>query len=79
MSKIDSYQENSMQAGALAATAPQFQLNWIIDSRGDVTCFIGAAAFGYGLFFLHGGLHVNMVTIWFLNFMLMDSPHFFGT
>lgn len=63
----------------LAATIPQFQLNWIIDARWDVTCFIGAAALGYGLFFLHGGLHVDMVTVWFLNFMLMDSPHFFGT
>lgn len=53
--------------------------NWIINRRMDLTWFIGGALAGYGLFFIHAGLGWDMVGIWFLWVVLLDSPHFFGT
>jgi hypothetical protein len=31
------------------------------------------------MFFLHAGLSLDMLTVWFVWFVLVDSPHFFGT
>jgi hypothetical protein len=45
----------------------------------DLLWFIGGALAGYGLFFVHAGLGWDMVGIWFLWVVLLDSPHFFGT
>ena len=45
----------------------------------DLTWFIGAALSGYFLFFLHAGLGWDMVGVWFLWVVFLDSPHFFGT
>lgn len=53
--------------------------NWIINRRMDLTWFIGGALAGYALFFMHAGLGWDMVGIWFLWVILLDSPHFFGT
>lgn len=61
------------------AAEPRVQLNWIVGRRIDLFCFIGAAALGYGMFFLHAGLAMNMATVWFIWYMFLDSPHFFGT
>ena len=38
-----------------------------------------AALSGYALFFMHAGLGWDMVRIWFLWVVLLDSPHLFGT
>ncbi len=56
-----------------------FTANWIISRRMDLTWFIGGALAGYALFFMHAGLGWDMVGIWFLWVVLLDSPHFFGT
>jgi hypothetical protein len=53
--------------------------NWIIDQRTDLVWFIGGALAGYAMFFLHAGLALDMVTVWFLWVVFLDSPHFFGT
>ncbi len=53
--------------------------NWIINRRMDLSWFIGGALAGYTLFFMHAGLGWDMVGIWFLWVVLLDSPHFFGT
>lgn len=53
--------------------------NWIINRKMDLTWFIGGALAGYALFFVHAGLGWDMVGIWFLWVVLLDSPHFFGT
>jgi len=67
-------------ATADAATAQgQFSIQWIVGRYTDLFCFIGAAILGYGMFFLHAGLAMNMITIWFFWYMILDSPHFFGT
>jgi hypothetical protein len=31
------------------------------------------------MFFLHAGLSLDKLTVWFVWFVLLDSPHFFGT
>jgi hypothetical protein len=54
-------------------------VNWIINRRIDLTWFIGAALGGYALFFMHAGLGWDMVGIWFLWVVFLDTPHFFGT
>jgi hypothetical protein len=56
-----------------------FSGNWIINRRMDLTWFIGAALSGYALFFMHAWLGWDMVRVWFLWVVLLDSPHLFGT
>ncbi|MEX2216851.1 MAG: hypothetical protein WD768_22250 [Phycisphaeraceae bacterium] len=78
MSKLDTAGVAATESTALAAT-PRLAANWIIGPRVDLLCFIGAAALGYGMFFLHAGLAMDMVGVWFIWYMFLDSPHFFGT
>lgn len=59
--------------------ADHFSTNWIVSKKWDLLWFIGGAFAGYFLFFLHAGLHLDMVVIWFLWVLFLDSPHFFGT
>ncbi|SHK94515.1 hypothetical protein [Rhodothermus profundi] len=59
--------------------APRVSVNWIINQRADLLWFIGGALAGYLLFFMHAGLGWDMITIWFLWVIFLDSPHFFGT
>lgn len=59
--------------------AQNVSMNWIINQRMDLLWFIGGALAGYGLFFIHAGLGWDMVGIWFLWVVFLDSPHFFGT
>jgi len=66
-------------AGAIDGRAPRLSMNWIVSRPVDLSCFIGAAALGYGMFYLHAGLAMNMVTVWLVWYMFLDSPHFFGT
>lgn len=66
-------------AAQIGAVSSNVSVNWIINRRMDLTWFIGGALAGYSLFFLHAGLGWDMVGIWFLWVVLLDSPHFFGT
>jgi hypothetical protein len=52
---------------------------WIINPKMDLSWFIGGAFAGYALFFMHAGLGWDMIGIWFLWVVFLDSPHFFGT
>lgn len=57
----------------------RFTANWIANQRADLLWFIGGALAGYAMFYLHAGLHLDMVTVWFIWVMFLDTPHFFGT
>lgn len=59
--------------------ADAFSTNWIISRQMDLAWFIGGAFAGYALFFMHAGMGWDMVGIWFLWVVFLDSPHFFGT
>lgn len=59
--------------------ASSFSFNWIINRRMDLAWFIGGALAAYALFYVHAGLGWDMVGIWFLWVVLLDSPHFFST
>ncbi len=52
---------------------------WIVSSRFDLLWFVGGALAGYGMFLLHAALKLDMLTVWFVWFVLLDNPHFFGT
>jgi hypothetical protein len=52
---------------------------WIISRPADLAWLIGGALAGYAAFFLHAGLQWDMVLVWFLWTITLDSPHFFGT
>ena len=59
--------------------APPASVRWIVGQRFDLVWFVGGALTGYAMFFLHAGLSLDMLTVWFVWFVLLDSPHFFGT
>ena len=59
--------------------APPASVRWIVGQRFDLVWFVGGALTGYAIFFLHAGLSLDMLTVWFVWFVLLDSPHFFGT
>ena len=58
---------------------PPASLRWIVGQRFDLVWFVGGALSGYAMFFLHAGLSLDMLTVWFVWFVCLDSPHFFGT
>lgn len=64
---------------ALDSKSERLSMNWIVDQKADLLWFIGGSLTAYAMLFLHAGLHVNMVMVWFLWVMFLDSPHFFGT
>ena len=57
----------------------RFSVNWIVSQRSDLLIYIGGALAGYAMLFLHSGLHLDMLTVWFIWVVLLDTPHFFGT
>ncbi len=57
----------------------RFSINWIVGQRSDLFIYIGGALAGYAMFFLHAGLQLDMLTVWFLWVVFLDTPHFFGT
>lgn len=67
-------------ASVLVARADgRVEIKWIVNQRSDLLWFIGGALAGYAMFFLHASLHLDMITVWFLWVVFVDSPHFFGT
>ncbi len=63
----------------VARPAVSLRCDWIIDRRSDLLWLVGGAAGGYAMFYLHAGLHADMLVVWFWWFVLLDSPHFFAT
>ena len=57
----------------------RFSMNWIVNKKADLMLFIGGALTGYIMFFLHAGLHLNMLTVWFIWVVFIDTPHFYST
>jgi hypothetical protein len=70
----------------MASTVPmaqpsvdRYSMNWIVNKKADLLLFIGGALTGYIMFFLHAGLHLNMLTVWFIWVVFIDTPHFYST
>ena len=57
----------------------RYSMNWIVNKKADLLLFIGGALTGYIMFFLHAGLHLNMLTVWFIWVVFIDTPHFYST
>ena len=58
---------------------PRSGARWIISRNQDLLWFLGGGLSGYFLFWLHAGLSLDMVIVWFVWVTLLDVPHFFGT
>ncbi len=69
-----------METAAHPTDAPLAgRARWIIGPKQDLLWFIGGGLSGYALFWLHAGLKLDMVMVWFLWVTFFDVPHFFGT
>lgn len=66
-------------ASQAGTTAVRLRVGWIVGPWTDLLWFIGGALGGYGLFFLHAGLQLDMLKVWLVWYVLLDAPHFFGT
>lgn len=70
---------SSLSMTSSRQTSNRFSVNWIVNRRADLLWFIGGAFTGYAMFYLHAGMQLDMVTVWFLWVVFLDTPHFFGT
>lgn len=57
----------------------RFSDNWIISPKYDLTWFMGSAIAGYMIFYMYAGLGWNMIAVWLVWVICLDSPHFFAT
>ena len=56
-----------------------FTFPWVFSARQDLAVALGGMAAGLGILGLHVFLHLNMVLVWFVWVVVLDTPHFFGT
>ncbi|MCC6131384.1 MAG: hypothetical protein IT186_15810 [Acidobacteria bacterium] len=69
-----------MTTDALVPPAqPRFSMRWIVSPKVDIPWFILGSLAAYALLALHAGFGVDMIAVWFVWVVLLDSPHFFGT
>jgi hypothetical protein len=52
---------------------------WVFSARQDLAVSLGGMAAGLSILGLHLFLHLNMVLVWFVWVVVLDTPHFFGT
>jgi hypothetical protein len=52
---------------------------WVFSARQDLAVSLGGMAAGLSILGLHVFLHLNMVLVWFVWVVVLDTPHFFGT
>jgi hypothetical protein len=59
--------------------ARTFTFPWVFSARQDLAVSLGGMAAGLAILGLHVFLHLNMVLVWFVWVVVLDTPHFFGT
>jgi hypothetical protein len=59
--------------------ARAFAFPWVFSARQDLAVSLGGMAAGLGILGLHVFLHLNMMLVWFVWVVVLDTPHFFGT
>lgn len=57
----------------------RLRLRWIVDARTDLTFFILPCLCGYALLWLHLGLGVSALALYWLWIVWLDGPHLFAT
>jgi hypothetical protein len=67
----------------IALSRPQFaqafSRPWIFGSRADLTVSIGGTSTGFLLVILLAAFRLNVVLVWFVWTVTLDTPHFFAT
>jgi hypothetical protein len=59
--------------------AQAFSFPWIFGARQDLAISLGGMSAGFALLMMHTLLHWNMIVVWFVWVVCLDTPHFFGT
>lgn len=74
-----------MTIAAALETAPArarrtaLRANWILGPREDLIWLIGSVLAAWAIFAMHSVLHWNMILVWFVWVVLLDTPHFWAT
>ncbi len=63
----------------IALPGPRFSARWILNARADLLFIIGSVLAGYLVFGMHAVLGWNMLLVWFIWVIVLDTPHFFAT
>jgi hypothetical protein len=58
---------------------PFFALPWIFGARADLAVSIGGMMAGFALFFMYTVIGWNVLWVWFIWVVTLDTPHFFAT
>jgi len=56
-----------------------FSFPWVFGARQDLAISLGGMSAGFALLLMHTLLHWNMIVVWFVWVVCLDTPHFFGT
>ena len=59
--------------------AGAFAFPWVFSGRQDLAVSLGGMAAGLAILGLHVFLRLNMMLVWFVWVVVLDTPHFFGT
>jgi hypothetical protein len=58
---------------------PLFALPWIFGARADLAVSLGGMMAGFALFFMYTVIGWNVLWVWFVWVVTLDTPHFFAT
>ena len=56
-----------------------FKINWVFSARRDLVFLIGSVLSGWAVFWMYTILGWNMILVWFIWVIILDTPHFFAT
>lgn len=61
------------------ARQPVLTLPWLFSARGDIGFSLGGMLAGFAIVGMHQLLGWNMLVVWFVWVVMLDTPHFFAT
>lgn len=56
-----------------------FKMNWVFSARRDLVFLIGSVLAGWAIFGMYMLLGWNMILVWLIWVIVLDTPHFFAT
>ncbi len=56
-----------------------FTINWVFSARRDLVFLIGSVLLGWAIFGMYTVLGWNMMLVWFVWVIVLDTPHFYAT
>ena len=68
-----------LQPGQSAGLERYFKMNWVFSARRDLVFLIGSVLAGWLIFGMYMLLGWNMILVWLIWVIVLDTPHFFAT